>query len=319
MFALFLTGCFNAELHTSARRIVLERLVSLVSSDPAAFRMLWPLQDIEKVAERYHHYLLNIRHRGCFTALADSYEAFLTTLSRVSSWPELQELPEKWLKKRLSASVDDTLSFTRRSAGLPYLILATLVASRSKRSQLLQLSMDHLFQVAQDNTTESNNNVQVHSINTLRSIFLESKLGPAVLPYAERGFLLSIHSFRSEFWPTRNAALLLYSALIQRVFSSSSKKSTSESSAWAGRPSRNDFFKEYPIENALLQELDHCLQKTGVDATEGDKQSSLFAVLLLLSKLATPTRLPGQTFANDPLLLRVQKCLGSRVWKVGTV
>lgn len=308
---VIMSACWRAMRQAG---ILLERLVSIKSGDLAAFKSIWTIDSLQQVADRYHGYLLHIRHRGCFTALAGSYETFLQTLNSISAWPELQDLPEAWLKRRLTNSSADTLSFTRRSAGLPFLILATLVTSRNKRTELLRLVMEHLFKAAHDNNTETTNNVQVHSINTLRTTFLESKLGPAVLPYAERGFLLAIHSFRSPFWPTRNAALLLYSALVQRVFSS--RRATNETSAWASRVSRNDFFRDYPaLEQALQQELSLCLLGHE-EVTTGDQQSSLFAILLLLSKLATPSRGTQQTFSSDILLLQVQKGLQSKVWKV---
>lgn len=278
-----------------------------------------PMSDlVESVADRFHHYLLAIRHRGCFMALAGNYQTFCSTISQPPASAELQALPPKWLRQRLSDGSSTKLSFTRRSAGLPYLILAVLNSNLAKSPHLLDECIDHLHETATANTSAESNNAQVHAINTLRMMFLETKLGLAILPHAERGFILAIKCFRSSFWPTRNAALLLYSALVQRVFASSSKALGNERSLkWATRTPRGDFFRSYPsLRPALLQELDLCTRAEALNMTDGDSQSCLFAILLLLSLLATPARVHPGTFTEDPFLNCVRRCFGSRVWKV---
>lgn len=282
----------------------------------------WTRQEVELVGSRFHEYLLSIRHRGCFMAIASNYQTFISSIVSAAGRTDLTSLPEEWLKARLDESRSTSLSYTRRSAGLPYLILAIVNSTTYTDPALLDLATASLFEIADEHKTPMNKdavvNTAVHAINTLRMMFLETQIGIQMLMHAEKGFSLAINSFRSPYWPIRNAALLLYSALIQRVFSSRNRKSEAGiTHKWSGRLSRTDFFQAYPsLEPLLLQELRHSVESGSLHATNTADQSSLFAVLLLLSKLATPVRLPEESFADDELLLSVRQCFGSRVWKV---
>ena len=148
-----------------------------------------------RVGDLFADWLQRIRHRGAFTAV-------FPRLSRVCAVLSIEQatssMPRRWLDTHLAviASPEPHLT-TRRSAGLPYCVMAILagtVASPIKPS-LVDVAMASLFETAEG--VKSIDDARVHAMNTLRVLFIERDLAASVKPHIERGFRLVFRSFAS--------------------------------------------------------------------------------------------------------------------------
>lgn len=109
-------------------------------------------------------------------------------------------------------------------------------------------------------------------------------------------------------WGVRNASLLLYAALIQRLFSNRKENHL----PLARRTSIVDFFSQY---NGLVPDLVSALA-SGIGKTDPESLGSVFSVLLLLSLLATTSASPRAMELVAAFLPLVDACAASSVWKV---
>ncbi|XP_020616391.1 thyroid adenoma-associated protein-like [Orbicella faveolata] len=59
---------------------------------------------------------------------------------------------------------------------------------------------------------------QVHACNILRALYRETKVGEIVFPFVSDGVVVAINGFHSDSWAVRNSSMLLFSALVTRIF-----------------------------------------------------------------------------------------------------
>lgn len=109
-------------------------------------------------------------------------------------------------------------------------------------------------------------------------------------------------------WGVRNASLLLYAALIQRLFSNKKENHL----PLARRTSIVDFFNQY---EGLVPSLVEALA-AGIGKTEPEALGSVFSVLLLLSLLTMPASSPKAEELASSFYPLVDACASSAVWKV---
>ena len=101
-------------------------------------------------------------------------------------------------------------SITRRSGGLPMLITAILVAEMDvHRSDLTKSALAQLTELAESPVDSSTfqdiepakwDLPQVHAQNTMRSIFIESKLSHTSFGYVEDALVVAIKGFSSDMY-----------------------------------------------------------------------------------------------------------------------
>ena len=146
---------------------------------------------------------------------------------------------------------------------------------------------------------------RVHCLNILRALFRDSKLGELVGIYVETGVIVAIDGFKSANWAERNAATLLFSALMTRIFGVKREKdSLSSKNCLTGKI----FFSRYP---ALYQYLLDQLSSAGDQVTNARDQvpgvpgvlvldTAIYPVLLILSRLYPS---PTETLGGNPYQL----------------
>ncbi|KAG1706995.1 Thyroid adenoma-associated [Nymphon striatum] len=164
------------------------------------------------MGDYFREQLIYTKHRGAFE---QSYVGFL-----------LHDLPSLWLnnliKDVLMNEVKNKLfCATRRSAGLPFMVMALLVTEiEVGGNHCFDKAMNQLLEISLKNSIEDENEseLKVHSLNVLRALFRETKLGECVMPYVARGVEAALLGFQSKFWAVRNSATLLFSSLMSRMF-----------------------------------------------------------------------------------------------------
>ena len=101
------------------------------------------------------------------------------------------------MQGHLEAIVTAGISTTRRSAALPFIILGLMMAILPDDRAVFSESLERLYGIAESTTGEIKDESRVHAMNTIRTIYLDSKGGVAAAQWIERGFILSLRLFWS--------------------------------------------------------------------------------------------------------------------------
>lgn len=196
----------------------------------------------------------------------------------------LQKWPACWVDEVLNMlkgigfeKIFKKLCSTRRSAGLPFMIIAILTTEPTQGSPVFEKCIRTLLDICKDMSVE-NERALTHSMNILRIIYRHAQLGEMVSPFIEEGMKIAINGFASSVWGVRNSSTLLFSALMVRIFGVQRNKD-SEDMSLKNRMTARVFFMRYPeLFNFMLMKMK--------DATFGSANSlSVHPVLLILARL----------------------------------
>lgn len=248
--------------------------------------------------------LATIRHRGAFSAV---YPTFISCCTFCKSKEALKSIPEKWLFENLNLIQTRSKYITRRSAGIPYLLTAIL----SSDMKLVKPTFYQLIEVAQspvDALDADMNNVnlpQVNAFNCIKKIFIDVALSEESIFYVDDAFALALNSFSSPYWAIRNCAVMLFTALQNRLFSSKKVRANYLPSY----PARLFFEKFGSIRGLFYEALNEAIATGFENQAEIEK---IFPILTVMSRLE-PT--PGYTGleAFVPLIVHI---LENKNWKV---
>ncbi|GAA5899201.1 hypothetical protein JCM6882_009282 [Rhodosporidiobolus microsporus] len=318
---IILSACWRAMKEAGELLETILRLPSELGS--TAFRQVWQYDEIRAIGDLFGDWLARIRHRGAFMAVHPCYtRAAAALLAAGKEWPEVGKLPEEWLDSHLDAIVSKRISFTRRSAGIPYLILGLLLTILPSSRSTFDRAFARMFEIAESTTPDISDSSRVHAINTVRTVFLDAKGGLAASGFIERGFLVSISLFFSPNWILRNVAMMLFASLTQRALNPRRINLDRDPVNLSRRLSMDEFFGRYPaLKQVLREELERGWKESLEDSPSSNLHSSLFSILMLLSLLQVPKRLATSSEPSlaEPFLPLVKKCISSRVWKIREV
>lgn len=151
------------------------------------------LADFEKVGRASFTQLAELRHRGAFSTVS---QTFATCCERCSSSKDgsIQELPKGWYKEARATIFESASKLTRRSAGLPALV--TGIFCSLHRTAFFKEAIDDLHEISrlpvQYNKEQQYLELpQVHAMNCLKDIFTNTKLGPFTEPFIMPALTLS--------------------------------------------------------------------------------------------------------------------------------
>ncbi|GAA5941468.1 hypothetical protein JCM10213_006094 [Rhodosporidiobolus nylandii] len=319
---IILSACWRAMKEAGELLETILRLPSELGT--SAFRQIWSYEEIRAIGDLYGVWLARIRHRGAFMACHPCYTRTAAALLVAGKeWPEVGKLPEEWLDGHLDAIVSKRISFTRRSAGIPYLILGLLLTILPSSRSTFDRAFSRLFEIAESTTPDISDESRVHAMNTLRTVFLDAKGGMAAAPFVERGFLVAISLFFSPNWILRNVAMMLFASLTTRALNARRTNLDRDPGSLARRLSVDEFFGRYPaLRSVLRQQLERAWKESLEDSPSSNLHSSLFSILMLLSLLQTPKRVesaPSEPSLVEPFIPLVKQCASSRVWKIREV
>ncbi|CAG9535445.1 unnamed protein product [Cercopithifilaria johnstoni] len=232
------------------------------------------------ICNYYWRHLTECKHCGAVEAAIEGFEALCVKLwsFALTDSPEFMDLPqpEAWVKQIIDLidSKKNALCATRRSAGLPYLIASILAKEPiANDAQCLKTTMISLL----ENEGKSIK-AQIHSINIMRTIFLNSRLSDAVLCYIEPAVNICFASFSSSSWAVRSAASQLFAALINRIFGIPRSMQLSLHPHEKNRLSSFEFFTRFPT----LYDL---LHRQFYENEKSVSQLRMFAVFVFLIHL----------------------------------
>ncbi|XP_078352490.1 tRNA (32-2'-O)-methyltransferase regulator THADA-like isoform X2 [Oculina patagonica] len=277
-------------------------------------------KQLGNIGEFFTKVLLTSKHRGAFELAHTGFAKLCAVLWRNTD-TDLCQLPEQWLQSLLqdltSAAPSEALCGTRRSAGVPFFIQAIVTAepSASGRPCFKQVMID-LLKIASKSTDDfricDSTLPQVHANNILRALYRETKLGEAVFPFVSDGVVVAINGFQSDSWAVRNSSMLLFSALVTRIFGvKQGKDEHSRRNCMTGR----EFFSRFPeLHSFFLGHLQVACQ--GIDR-DNAIHPSLYPVLVILSRLYPSTMDGADTVLSMAMFVPyVTSCRKSMVIKV---
>ncbi|KNE71473.1 hypothetical protein AMAG_15699 [Allomyces macrogynus ATCC 38327] len=243
-----------------------------------------------------------IRHRGAFSAVSPN---LIVLCDRIT---EETDQVKMWLQDTLHSVADTDFSVTRRSGGLPYLIVA-LVTSPGCR-KWLPITFAHLFDAVDAAPAQAAVEVQVNCMNVLRRLFEDSQLAKDAAASIGPGFMLAIRKLTHADWGVRNAGLMLFSTLINRIFGS---KKVKDERHVLNKVTGKEFFHRFPALHAFL------LEHLGLAAAAEDSAASaaLFPLLTLLARMAPSVFDAANAHLSLAAFVPVgMACAASRQWKV---
>ena len=161
--------------------------------------------------------LAELRHRGAFSTVAQTFTTWCIACSS-SRHDDVRQLPLEWYKVRyslvkgsahgidltqdvLACIQDQSDAITRRSAGLPSMVVAIL-SSRKIAVDFDRVILD-LQAIAQQPATYLNLQnksklPQVHALNCLKDIFTDSALALSTEPHMETTLGISVACLESD-------------------------------------------------------------------------------------------------------------------------
>ena len=162
--------------------------------------------------------LLNLKHLGAIDRISMGLSHFCKKFYEMSNihYSGLASEILDFIMTTLNQG--DCQTIFRRSAGLPSAICALLKAEPvGMKITVFPKVLSQLQRLA-ENDIEGHPEVRIHAINILRIIFQDSELKQDMEPLTGQGLSLAIRGFSNNDWSIRNSSLMLYSAIMKRIF-----------------------------------------------------------------------------------------------------
>ncbi|RYP79117.1 hypothetical protein DL771_000095 [Monosporascus sp. 5C6A] len=269
-----------------------------------------PRDSFERIGRLTFEELSNLRHRGAFTTVT---QTFASCCQLVKYFPapttEQASLLDEWYQGALSC-IYTQASTTRRSAGIPALIVGILSANADYPS--FDTIMRQLRGIAERPAriaeTDGSNLPQVHALNCLKDVFKSSALSKRAEAYLTDCLQLAANSLKSEVWAIRNCGLLLLRSLIDCLLGTNESKTAMEA-GWDGRTTKVSYHKFPALPAVLVNLLEMGQQSSGV-LIGSQTAESVFPALDIIRRAGPP-----EAF-RDKLFDIITWYLGSHIWHV---
>lgn len=166
------------------------------------------------VANELAQMLMDVRHPGVFTALADP----LARVVRMCSDSDVSVLLDVVLQRCVH---HEAITTTRRSGGLPLCVSAVVSyatnPSSSLPNRLLLRAVDLVTACAKNDDAPVS--ARVHALNILRHLSKDTGLADAFRRHhLAVSFEVALKAFHDQDWAVRNSGMLLFAALMTRTF-----------------------------------------------------------------------------------------------------
>ena len=243
---------------------------------------------VAKLGSTMRQLATDARHRGAVENIAVGFSTIVSRLWRYAGDADLAKLPERWLAEIVGQiQAPAPLSITRRSAGFAQVVLVLLVsapaASKTTPHPVVEATVTTLVNVARGTAGDGTPGARAHGLNVLRAILRDASIGSSVLHHIADIADLAIAGFEAEEFPIRNSSLMLFSAIVARLFGV--KRVRDEHDVSNLLPT-NTLFSRYPgLYTVFKQRLNAGLAaKVGGSATLA-LAPAVYPLLILLGRL----------------------------------
>jgi hypothetical protein len=238
---------------------------------------------------------------------------------------DLRGLPGEWLERLLERLFAHDVPVVRRSSQLSFSVLAILDAEQPNTQRaLLERTMLFLLAVAKGQAPPPGPaldgvpreapaasadpgvqlRAQVHALNILRHVFLDTNLAKEVSSYIPEAMLCALEGFGASSWAVRNSSTLAFSVLLSRSMGGAAQRKAFGS---------GEFFLRYPALcpalAARLSRAADALFAGGEGGARGEMHPELQPVLVLLAQLAPSVHVRDDQAHLDAFVPLVRRCL----------
>ncbi|GAB7354530.1 hypothetical protein MBLNU459_g4993t2 [Dothideomycetes sp. NU459] len=179
---------------------------------------LMTVNQLEEMGDLSFMQLAELRHRGAFSTVSQTFVACCLSCNSISG--SKGSVLETWYKRAILCIQNQTTINTRRSAGLPSLMVGIIIADESNGVVFSQAMRDLTREAVRPvgkMVDQSGGLSQVHALNCLKDIFKNSKLGERSEPHVATALGLAANCLSSDTWAVRNSGLMLFRALLDRL------------------------------------------------------------------------------------------------------
>ena len=304
---LILNSCFRSVKEASS---LLESIITTFVCNDKCSEALVTSEKVREIGDILCSLLCQLRHRGSFSTVQSSFASIVEKLAKIGNLYD--PMIKEWLDHFIN-QMNHKISITRRSAGLPYAVVAILRAPTTSQSKLIEHTVTLLCDIGSCHVAnvmnEDSDFPEVHALNILRVLIDDSKMALFMDKFLGDIFVISMNQFQSPVFPVRNCAAMLYSVLLDRCF-----PILKTEDATINTTSAREFFAKFPnIYQILLSKF-----KDAIDHIEsGQIHPVLHPILILLSRIKY-AELEDDTkaFTLSPFLELTKKCAKSHVWKI---
>ncbi|KAJ3275087.1 hypothetical protein HDV01_001226 [Terramyces sp. JEL0728] len=267
---------------------------------------------VKVAGELFSDLLTTVRHRGAFNSVQENLSI---VCKLVSSNQKYHHLLQDWLDNFIGQISSLEVSVTRRSAGLPAAILAIVSAPNNERkAALLHYTIEKVIFIAKTEVDSKNIQIdlpQVHAMNVLRILVLDSELTTITRDYLGACFEICIMQFKSDYFPIRNCAAMLFSSLVNKSFGT--KKTKSEGDL-VNLVFAREFFSKYPsLYKVILDELQNAVKLL----KQNQVCPLLYPLLGILSRTKpVPLESEDALYSSKVFEVLVKECAHAVQWKV---
>ncbi len=192
---------------------------SLLSAKLIETQSLSP-QLIKMCMEVMIQILTRCRHKGAIMAAEAAVKNSAECLLVGDERKVVRHIPEKILDEILDQLESFRPSVTRRSAGLPMLVMRIVSGEQKGCRRLLEKVVKKLLPIvakAGTDIEETRDDPRAHALHILRSLVHDSSLAADIAPHISEIFMECVRRFSDRSWAVRNAALQLFGALVPRM------------------------------------------------------------------------------------------------------
>ena len=236
-----------------------------------------------------------IKHTGAIASIRSSFVLFCKICLQNNN-PSVASLPRDCLSQSLDLIMNKSQLISRRSAGIPFLVSGSLLAlnsylSISQQDELNSSTMNALINILYlevKDTQDKKDVPQVHALNCLKAIFADSLFFPKFVRKFNSVFELALTNIDHSFWPIRNSAMMLFSALHNSLFTDPFNGATKLSSTL--------FFSEFiGLERILYSYFHTALSKTS-------NVNAALAILTIFSRVESAQNDNMSQMFNEPIV-----------------
>ncbi|KAL4920105.1 putative death-receptor fusion protein-domain-containing protein [Aspergillus aurantiobrunneus] len=270
-------------------------------------------EDYEKIGRSSFTQLAELRHRGAFSTVAQTFSACCQRCGQ-STNPEISALPQLWFQEAKKIIFETASKLTRRSAGLPALIAGILLSNPG--GPLFQQVIRELQDVSHlPAQLEAHNQTvelpQVHAMNCLREAFTNARLGPHTESFLMPALNLSAERMGSSIWALRNAGLMLFRALMNRMCRNDYQGFGGSSGS---EPGARISFQKYP---GLVQLLSDLLVPPQEAGENGQTDAAMVTERVFPALELIAEKIPNSSDTDDAKLLAlIREHFKSPVWGI---
>ncbi|KAI9782363.1 MAG: hypothetical protein M1839_005236 [Geoglossum umbratile] len=293
-------------------------IISNATHNPCSELSILDESDIKAIGQLTFTQLAELRHRGAFSTVSST---FATCCQRCFKEKNTNQLLYLWYKDTLNCIQDQASTTTRRSAGIPSLITGIMTAEPGGplfAQIILKLLAEAQLPFGGYSRERGAKLPQVHALNCLKDTFADSRLGSCSEVYLAETLELSVECLGSEVWAIRNCGIMLFRALVDRLFGTN--ESRNKGDIGGDNKVTKLSYDKYPSLPGLLKDLLGQPTASSSPAGSGGQATSIVRGLgppeAVFSAMDIIRR-AGPPKANDAELRQsILSYIGSKIWHV---